>query len=171
MISPGVREARPDDHAAVLKVWPERRHDLASSRTRVVCRLHAVLCELVPGGVAKKTIASHAAAVRASGTSLTGLFGAARSRLPSSSARSAMPPVPVRPSGVVTSSTLVPLRACSPSTVATAPVSPAMSRAATCLPSGRDRGACRMANVIAGAASSAALPPWTRGQIGRPRAY
>jgi transposase len=116
--SPGVRDARPDDHAAVLKVWSKRRRDLASSRTQVVCRLHAVLCELVPGGVAKKIIAAHAArlldtikppdavaaarwelaaalvedlrridgqlretkkkpgtAVRASGTSLTGLFG------------------------------------------------------------------------------------------------
>jgi transposase len=116
--SPGVREARPDDHAAVLKVWSKRRRDLASSRTQVVCRLHAVLCELVPGGVPKKIIAAHAArlldsimppdavaaarwelaaaliedlrridgqmretrkkldaAVRASGTSLTGLFG------------------------------------------------------------------------------------------------
>jgi transposase len=116
--SPGVREARPDDHAAVLKVWSKRRRDLAGSRTQVVCRLHAVLCELVPGGVPKKIIAAHAArllgsitppdavaaarwelaaaliedlrridaqlgetrkkpgtAVRASGTSLTGLFG------------------------------------------------------------------------------------------------
>jgi transposase len=116
--SPAVREARPDDHAAVLKVWPERRRDLASARAQVVCRLHAVLCELVPGGVAKKIIAAHAArllesitppdavaaarcelaaalvedlrridarlretrakldtAVRASGTSLTSLFG------------------------------------------------------------------------------------------------
>jgi hypothetical protein len=33
--SPGVREARPDDHAAVLKVWSKRRRDLASSRTQV----------------------------------------------------------------------------------------------------------------------------------------
>jgi transposase len=116
--SPGVREARPDDHATVLKVWSKRRRDLASSRTQVVCRLHAVLCELVPGGVPKKIIAAHAArllgsitppdavaaarwelaaalvedlrridgqlretrkkldtAVRASGTSLTSLFG------------------------------------------------------------------------------------------------
>lgn len=59
--SPGVRQARPDDHAAVLKVWSKRRRDLASSRTQVVCRLHAVLCELVPGGVPKKIIAAHAA--------------------------------------------------------------------------------------------------------------
>src|SRR6185437_11484885 len=59
--SPGVHEARPDDHAAVLKVWSRRRRDLASTRTQVVCRLHAVLCELVPSGVAKKMIAAHAA--------------------------------------------------------------------------------------------------------------
>ena len=115
---PAVREARPDDHAAVLKVWSKRRRDLASSRTQVVCRLPAALCELVPGGVPKKIIAAHAArlldsvtppdavagarwelaaaliedlrridgqlretrkkldtAVRASGTSLTSLFG------------------------------------------------------------------------------------------------
>ena len=56
-----MREARPDDHAAVLKVWSKRRRDLAGTRTQVVCRLHAVLCELVPGGVAKKIIADHAA--------------------------------------------------------------------------------------------------------------
>src|SRR5246127_1264480 len=56
--SPGVREARPDDHAEVLRVWSKRRRDLASSRTQIVCRLHAVLCELVPGGVAKKIIAA-----------------------------------------------------------------------------------------------------------------
>jgi transposase len=59
--SPGVREARPDDHAAVLKVWSKRHRDLGRTRTQVVCRLHAVLCELVPGGVPKKIIAAHAA--------------------------------------------------------------------------------------------------------------
>ena len=47
--SPGVREAVPDDHAAVLKVWSRRYRDLGRARTQVVCRLHAVLCELVPG--------------------------------------------------------------------------------------------------------------------------
>jgi len=43
--------------------------------------------------------------------------------------RETAPPMPVRPSGVATSSTLVPLRACSPRTLATASVSLAMSRA------------------------------------------
>jgi transposase len=116
--SPGVREVRADDHAAVLKMWSKRHRDLGRTRTQVACRLHAVLCELLPGGVPKKIIAAHAArlldsitpaeavdaarcelaaaflddlrridvqlrdtrkrlaaAVRASGTSLTGLFG------------------------------------------------------------------------------------------------
>jgi transposase len=41
--SPGVREVRADDHAAVLKVWSKRHRDLGRSRTQVVCRLHAVL--------------------------------------------------------------------------------------------------------------------------------
>jgi transposase len=59
--SPGVREAVPDDHAAVLKVWSKRYRDLGRTRTQVACRLHAVLCELVPGGVAKAITAAAAA--------------------------------------------------------------------------------------------------------------
>jgi transposase len=61
--SAGVREARADDHAAVLKIWAKRYRDLGRTRTQVVCRLHAVLCELVPGGVAKAITAGQAAQV------------------------------------------------------------------------------------------------------------
>jgi hypothetical protein len=45
---------RPDDHAAVLKIWAKRHRDLSRARTQVACRLHAVLCELVPGASARK---------------------------------------------------------------------------------------------------------------------
>src|ERR1700760_2009965 len=51
---------RADDHAAVLKVWAKRHRDLSRSRNQVVCRLHAVLCELVPGGVSKQIRAAAA---------------------------------------------------------------------------------------------------------------
>src|SRR5215472_10677220 len=61
--SAGVREVRRDDHAAVLKLWSKRYRDLGRTRTQVVCRLHAVLCDLVPGGVSRPIYASHAARI------------------------------------------------------------------------------------------------------------
>lgn len=116
--SADVRQASRDDHAAVLKAWSKRYHDLGRDRTRVACRLHQALCELIPGGFPKEITAGQAerilesitpagaveaarralageltgdlrrvdarmretrktiaAAVRAAGTSLTGLFG------------------------------------------------------------------------------------------------
>jgi len=61
--SAACREVRPDDHATVLKVWSKRHRDLGRLRTQVACRLHAVLCELVPGGVRKEITAAHAARI------------------------------------------------------------------------------------------------------------
>jgi transposase len=61
-----VREARRDDHAAVLKVWSKRYRDLGRMRTQVACRLHQVLCELVPGGVPGEITAGRAGQVLAS---------------------------------------------------------------------------------------------------------
>jgi len=57
------RPVRAEDHAAVLKVWAKRHRDLARARNQVTCRLHAVLCELVPGGVSKEITAGQAARV------------------------------------------------------------------------------------------------------------
>jgi transposase len=54
---------RADDHAAVLKIWAKRHRDLSRARNQVVCRLHAVLCELIPGGVSKRISAAAAARV------------------------------------------------------------------------------------------------------------
>ena len=58
--SPSCLPVRPDDHAAVLKIWAKRHHDLSRGRNQVACRLHAVLCELVPGGLAKEISAAQA---------------------------------------------------------------------------------------------------------------
>jgi transposase len=55
--SPARRRMQADDHAAVLKMWSKRHRDLGRTRTQVACRLHAVLCELIPGGVAKEITA------------------------------------------------------------------------------------------------------------------
>src|SRR6516165_3884524 len=107
-----------EDHAVVLKIWAKRHRDLARARNQACCRLHAVLCDLVPGGIRREISAGKAArileqvtpsgpaatarcelaaefladlrgldaqlrgcnqklaaAVKASGTSLTGIFG------------------------------------------------------------------------------------------------
>jgi transposase len=52
----------------VLKVWSKRHRDLGRTRTQVVCRLHAVLCELLPGGVSRHITAGQAARILGSVT-------------------------------------------------------------------------------------------------------
>ena len=48
---PARRAVIADDHPVVLKIWSKRHRDLARLRCQAACRLHAVLCEVVPGGV------------------------------------------------------------------------------------------------------------------------
>jgi transposase len=57
------RQVIADDHPAVLKVWSKRHRDLARNRSQVACRLHAVLCDLVPGGHPKEIYAAQAARI------------------------------------------------------------------------------------------------------------
>jgi transposase len=45
---------------------PRRHRDLGRLRTQLVCRLHAVLCELLPGGFSKEITAGQAAQLLAS---------------------------------------------------------------------------------------------------------
>jgi transposase len=58
---PAVSRVRAENHAAVMKVWAKHHRDLGSVRTQVACRLHAVLCALVPGGFAGEISAARAA--------------------------------------------------------------------------------------------------------------
>ena len=44
----------------MLKVWAKRHRDLSRARNQAVCRLHALLCELIPGGVADEITAGQA---------------------------------------------------------------------------------------------------------------
>ena len=74
-----------EDHAAVMKLWARRHRNLSSSRTQIACRLHAVLCDLVAGGVPDEIYAGKAASllagvepdsvVAASGTTVIDIFG------------------------------------------------------------------------------------------------
>src|SRR6478672_10899042 len=52
-----------EDQTIVMRVWARRYHDLGRLRTQAVCRLHTVLCELVPGGVRRQLRTSQAVAV------------------------------------------------------------------------------------------------------------
>jgi transposase len=63
MRSPDVRSVAVEDHASVMKIWVRRHRDLSRSRNRIVCRLHAILCDLVAGGFPKQISAIQAAAV------------------------------------------------------------------------------------------------------------
>jgi transposase len=57
------REVTADGHAAVLRMRSRRHQDLGQSRNQVACRLHAVLCDLVPGGLPKEITAARAARI------------------------------------------------------------------------------------------------------------
>jgi transposase len=61
--SPACHQVRADDHALVLRVWSHRQ--LSSLGTQAACRLHAVLCEIVPGGAPKNITANRAEATLA----------------------------------------------------------------------------------------------------------
>ena len=57
------RPVLAEDYAVVLKVWAKRHRDLARARNQAACRLHAVLCDLVPGGIRKEISAGQAARI------------------------------------------------------------------------------------------------------------
>jgi transposase len=65
------------DHAGVLRLLAKRNNDLGRSRNKTACRLHALLCELVPGGIANEISASGVERVLATVTP-TGPVQAAR---------------------------------------------------------------------------------------------
>jgi transposase len=50
----GLRVVECADHAAVLRLLAKRNKQLGSARTAAACRLHALLAELVPGGISKE---------------------------------------------------------------------------------------------------------------------
>ncbi len=70
------REVGAEDHATVMKLWSKRQRDLSQERNRVACRLHAVLCELIAGGVPDEIYAEKAACLLAGVTATTAVAAA-----------------------------------------------------------------------------------------------
>ena len=58
--APALRSVAAAEHAEVLRLLAKRNLDIGNHRTRVVCRLHAALAALAPGGIAKELNASDA---------------------------------------------------------------------------------------------------------------
>jgi hypothetical protein len=48
-----LRQVTPVDRTAVLRLLADRHHDLIGLRAQAICRLHALLCGLTPGGAGR----------------------------------------------------------------------------------------------------------------------
>jgi hypothetical protein len=55
-----LRTVTVEDHDAVLRLLADRHHDLVAQRTRIVCRLHALLAQLREGGAPQELSADRA---------------------------------------------------------------------------------------------------------------
>lgn len=58
---PHLRTVLVEDHAMVLRLLADRHQDLTSLRTQAVCRLHALIAALTPGGIGRRISADDAA--------------------------------------------------------------------------------------------------------------
>ena len=56
-----VRTVGVEDHTVVLRLLAKRYHDLGARRTQSICRLHAMLCHFVEGGLPRLLSAERAA--------------------------------------------------------------------------------------------------------------
>lgn len=54
----GLRHVQPVGHSEILRLLSKRNIDIGNQRTRLVCRMHALLLELDPGGMTKEMYAS-----------------------------------------------------------------------------------------------------------------
>jgi transposase len=64
--APRLTRVGRDDHAGVLRLYAKRHRDVGRARNRTACRLHALLAELVPGGIPKEINAGSAERLLAS---------------------------------------------------------------------------------------------------------
>jgi transposase len=58
--APSLATVRPADHVTVCRLLAKHHSDLARWRNKLCCRLHALVAELVPGGIDKEVVANQA---------------------------------------------------------------------------------------------------------------
>ena len=58
--SPSLAPVRPADHITVCRLLVKHHNDLARWRNKLCCRLHALVGELVPGGIDKEVVVNQA---------------------------------------------------------------------------------------------------------------
>jgi transposase len=51
---------RVEDHRSVLRILSRRHTQLAWTRNKAACRLHALVCDLAPGGISKELVVGQA---------------------------------------------------------------------------------------------------------------
>ena len=61
--APTLAEVRAEDHISVLRLLAKRHRDLGRARNRVACRLHAIIAELVAGGIDKELVTAQVTAL------------------------------------------------------------------------------------------------------------
>ena len=83
-----LRTVALEDHRQILRLLARRHHQLTAARTRAICRLHAVLCEMTEGGLSKNLSAKRAASSSASSARTTRSGSNANGSRSSSSTRS-----------------------------------------------------------------------------------
>jgi transposase len=71
-----LRQVALDDHVAIIRMLANRRHDLVAHHTQALCRLHAQLANLSPGGVSGRLTPTRAQAMLATIRPLDGVAAA-----------------------------------------------------------------------------------------------
>jgi hypothetical protein len=110
MYNPRLLHVAPEDHVMVLRMLAKRHHDLQGRRTQSICRLHAVLVTMVPGGLPKLFPPIGPAKSFAASDPQTA-SGSLVVELPASSSRKC-----ATPTGSCANSTLASSRPCAPRT-------------------------------------------------------
>lgn len=53
-------QVRVEDHATILRLLTRRHTQLSQAHNKAACRLHALVCDLVPGGITKEVVVTQA---------------------------------------------------------------------------------------------------------------